>query len=54
MSSDYIGDPSRATFDANYTKVVGEKLVKVFGWYDNEWGYSCRIVDLVTKLSSFV
>ncbi len=54
VSSDYIGDPSSATFDANYTKVVGEKLVKVFGWYDNEWGYSCRIVDLVTKLQKFL
>lgn len=54
VSSDYIGDPHSVTFDPNYTKVVGGRLVKAFGWYDNEWGYSSRIVDLVTKLKSFV
>ena len=53
VSSDYIGSPFSCIFDANYTKVVGN-LVKVFGWYDNEWGYSTRLVDLVEKLSNFI
>ena len=33
--------------DADYTKVIGGNLVKVLSWYDNEWGYSCRVRDLV-------
>ncbi len=51
VSSDYIGSPYSCTFDANYTKVINGNLVKIFGWYDNEWGYSTRLVDLVEKLS---
>jgi glyceraldehyde 3-phosphate dehydrogenase len=54
VSSDYIGDPHSCIFDAGYTKVINGKLAKVFGWYDNEWGYSCRIVDLVEKVSDFL
>lgn len=54
VSSDYIGDSHSCIFDSLYTKVINGKLVKVFGWYDNEWGYSCRIVDLVEKVSDFV
>lgn len=50
VSSDYIGSPYSCVFDANYTKVINGNLVKVFGWYDNEWGYSCRLVDLVRKV----
>ncbi len=53
VSSDYIGSPFSCVFDANYTKVVNNNLVKVMGWYDNEWGYSCRLVDLVDKISQF-
>ena len=52
VSSDFIGSPYSCSFDANYTKVVGN-LIKVFGWYDNEWGYSSRLVDLVERISSF-
>lgn len=51
VSSDYIGSPYSCTYDANYTQVLGGKHVKIFGWYDNEWGYSSRVVDLVDKLS---
>ncbi|MEK7177396.1 MAG: glyceraldehyde 3-phosphate dehydrogenase NAD-binding domain-containing protein, partial [Patescibacteria group bacterium] len=51
VSSDYIGSPFSCIFDANYTKVVNGNLVKIFGWYDNEWGYSSRLVDLVEKIS---
>ena len=54
VSSDYIGSPFSCIFDANYTKVVNGNLVKIFGWYDNEWGYSTRLVDLVEKLTGFV
>lgn len=49
VSSDIIGDPASTIFDAPFT-VVSDKMVKVFGWYDNEWGYSSRIVDLVRLL----
>lgn len=51
VSSDYIGSPYSVIFDANYTKVINGTLVKVFGWYDNEWGYSTRLVDLVEKIA---
>ena len=46
VSSDIVGDPASCIFDAKLTKVLGNQ-VKVFGWYDNEWGYSNRLVDLV-------
>lgn len=54
VSSDFIGSSFSSIFDANYTKVIGGNLVKVFGWYDNEWGYSERIVDLVERLTDYV
>lgn len=54
VSSDFIGSTYSCIFDANYTKVINGNLVKVFGWYDNEWGYSTRIVDLVEKLARFI
>ena len=54
VSSDYIGSPFSCIFDANYTKVINGNLVKIFGWYDNEWGYSTRLVDLVDKMSQFL
>jgi glyceraldehyde 3-phosphate dehydrogenase (phosphorylating) len=46
VSSDIVTDPSSCTFDSKLTKVIGNQ-VKIIGWYDNEWGYSCRLVDLV-------
>jgi len=54
VSSDFIGSPFSCIFDANYTKVINGRLAKVFGWYDNEWGYSTRIFDLVEKVAQFV
>jgi len=47
VSSDIVTDPSSCIFDAGLTKVIGNQ-VKVVGWYDNEWGYSNRLADLVT------
>jgi glyceraldehyde 3-phosphate dehydrogenase len=47
VSSDYIGDPHSCIIDGKSTNVVDGTLVKVFGWYDNEWGYSSRCVDLL-------
>jgi glyceraldehyde 3-phosphate dehydrogenase len=46
VSSDYIGDPRSSIFDATVTQVMGERFVKVMSWYDNEWGFSNRMVDL--------
>ena len=50
VSSDIVGDPHSCIFDSEFTMVSGSNMVKVFGWYDNEWGYSNRLVDLVQKL----
>ncbi len=47
VSVDYIGDPHSCILDAKTTNVIDGTLVKVSGWYDNEWGYSCRCVDLL-------
>ncbi len=49
VSVDIVGDPHSCIFDAQLTSVVGN-MVKVMGWYDNEYGYSSRLVDLVVKL----
>ncbi|MDR0335719.1 MAG: type I glyceraldehyde-3-phosphate dehydrogenase [Planctomycetaceae bacterium] len=51
--ADIIGDPHSSIFVPEWTRVVGDNLVKVLSWYDNEWGYSCRSVDLIEKLSKF-
>ncbi len=51
VSSDIKESPFSCIFDSGLT-MAGGNLVKVFGWYDNEWGYSCRLVDLVNRLSA--
>jgi glyceraldehyde 3-phosphate dehydrogenase len=51
VSSDIVTDPASCIFDAGLTKVLG-KQVKVVGWYDNEWGYSNRLVDLVNHVGA--
>ncbi|MEJ7706018.1 MAG: type I glyceraldehyde-3-phosphate dehydrogenase [Nocardioidaceae bacterium] len=53
VSSDIVTDPSSCIFDSGLTKVLGNQ-VKVVGWYDNEWGYSNRLVDLVNFVGSSV
>lgn len=52
VSSDIIGRPESVIVDLSLTRVVGGNLVKVFGWYDNEWGYSERLVDQALRLGS--
>jgi glyceraldehyde 3-phosphate dehydrogenase len=51
VSSDIVTDPASCIFDAGLTKVIGDQ-VKVVGWYDNEWGYSNRLVDLVAYVAA--
>ena len=51
VSSDLNGSPYSATLDSPLTTVMDKRLVKVFAWYDNEWGYSCRLRDLVKFLA---
>ncbi|HZZ96494.1 MAG TPA: type I glyceraldehyde-3-phosphate dehydrogenase [Jatrophihabitantaceae bacterium] len=51
VSSDIVGDPASCIFDAALTKVIGNQ-VKVVGWYDNEWGYSNRLVDIAVLVGN--
>ncbi len=52
VSIDFRKNSHSSIVDAEYTKVIGENLVKVLAWYDNEWGYSCRVVDLIKFIAS--
>jgi glyceraldehyde 3-phosphate dehydrogenase len=51
VSSDLIGDPHSSIADLGLTQVMNGNLVKVFSWYDNEWGFSCRMLDLAKKIA---
>jgi glyceraldehyde 3-phosphate dehydrogenase len=51
VSSDIVGNPASCTFDALSTMVMG-RMVKIVGWYDNEWGYTARLVDLTEKVAA--
>jgi glyceraldehyde 3-phosphate dehydrogenase len=50
VSSDIIGNTNSTIFDAKSTMMIGDNYLKVVGWYDNEWGYSCRMVDLLRMM----
>ena len=50
VSRDIIGNPHSCIFDAGATMAISDNMVKVVGWYDNEWGYSNRVVDLISHL----
>ena len=52
VSSDFKEDPHSCIFDAPLTMVMGGTMIKVVGWYDNEWGYSCRTADLCAFLAN--
>src|ERR1700746_1107759 len=51
-SADFKGNSNSSIVDSEYTKVVGDKCVKVLAWYDNEWGYSCRCRALIKFLAA--
>ena len=51
VSTDFIGDTHSVIFDSLTTIVMGKRMVKVLGWYDNEWGYSCRTADLAAFMA---
>jgi glyceraldehyde 3-phosphate dehydrogenase len=53
VSSDIIGNPHSSIFVSDFTQVIGGNLLKVVSWYDNEWGYSCRTVDLIARVGKF-
>ena len=52
VSSDFKGDERSSIVDGPSTLVVGENLLKVIAWYDNEWGYSCRVADLASFMAA--
>ena len=52
VSTDFIMDPHSSVVDAQCTKVIGERLVKILSWYDNEWGYSNRLLDLILHMDA--
>ena len=47
VSSDFKQNSNSSIIDAEYTKVIGGNMIKILSWYDNEWGYSCRVRDLI-------
>ncbi len=51
VSKDFAGNEYSSIFDAALTRVIAPRLVKILGWYDNEWAYSCRVVDLVSFIA---
>lgn len=51
VSIDFRGNPHSAIVDANYTRIIGNNCAKILAWYDNEWGYSSRCVDLVKLIA---
>jgi glyceraldehyde 3-phosphate dehydrogenase len=51
VSMDLKGDDRSSIVDAQSTMVAGENLLKVIAWYDNEWGYSCRVADLAKYMA---
>ncbi len=54
VSSDFRGDSRSAIIDAASTLVIGGTMVKVIAWYDNEWGYSCRLADLAAYVGDLL
>jgi glyceraldehyde 3-phosphate dehydrogenase len=52
VSADFRGNRHSSIIDAAYTRVVGQNCVKVLAWYDNEWGYSCRCVDMIKLMAA--
>ena len=53
VSSDIIGNPHSSIYDAGFTAVTGGHNLRVLNWYDNEWGYSCRVCDLLALIKAW-
>jgi len=53
VSSDIIGNAHSSIYDASFSAVIGDRYVRVLNWYDNEWGYSCRVCDLLARLDGW-
>ena len=53
VSTDIIGNPHSSIYDATFTEVIGGRFIKTLNWYDNEWGYSSRVSDLLARMASF-
>jgi glyceraldehyde 3-phosphate dehydrogenase len=51
VSKDFVGNSHSCIFDSELTRVIAPHLVKILGWYDNEWGYACRIIDLIKYIN---
>jgi glyceraldehyde 3-phosphate dehydrogenase len=52
VSVDFRKNSNSSIVDAEYTKVIGGRMLKVLSWYDNEWGYSCRVRDLIKFIAA--
>jgi glyceraldehyde 3-phosphate dehydrogenase len=52
VSADFMHNPHSSIVDGPLTKALGDRMIKVFSWYDNEWGFSCRMLDLIKKIAA--
>ena len=52
VSADFRRNSNSSIVDAEYTKVINGRLIKILSWYDNEWGYSCRVRDLIKYIAA--
>jgi glyceraldehyde 3-phosphate dehydrogenase len=52
VSSDFVGDSRTSIFDAGASIMLNPNFVKLVTWYDNEWGYSCKILDMIKHMST--
>lgn len=53
VSSDIIGNDHSSVLDSEFITVISDKMIKLLSWYDNEWGYSCRVRDLIAKITKY-
>jgi glyceraldehyde 3-phosphate dehydrogenase len=53
VSSDIIGNSHSSIYDSQFTAVIGDRYLRVLNWYDNEWGYSSRVCDLLARIGSW-
>jgi len=53
VSSDIVGNSYSSIYDPEFTRVLGKRIIKTLNWYDNEWGYSNRVVDLISRFKEF-